>query len=123
MQKSLKTTASYYKGINGEQKTCDYFEQLGYEILAKRYKSSAGEIDLIITKNQCLIFVEVKSRATKNDGLQSISNRQQLRIIASAECFIGDNFAAYQHYDVRFDVITLDAKGKLTHIENAFGQY
>ncbi len=128
MQESLKSTASHYKGIHAELSACDYFAQHGYKIIAKRYRPNLlsegfGEIDLIVTHNQILVFVEVKTRPTINDCLHSISKRQQQRIILSAEYFISDNFSTYQNHDVRFDIIAIDANGAMTHLENAFGDY
>jgi putative endonuclease len=123
MKKSLKSTASYYKGIHGERIASDYFSKQGYEILLQRYQSSAGEVDLVLAKDQILIFVEIKARPTIDDCLNSISKRQQARIMTAAECFLSDNFATYQHYDLRFDVIAVDQNENITHFENAFGQY
>ncbi len=149
--KSLKSSAAYHKGIQSERIAADYFTQQNYEIIANRYKSPCGEIDLIIVENPsfqnivlqnsppqsplskkqlqqdlqssnnpCIIFVEVKARATIDDCLYSISKRQQRRIIAAGECFLADNFAIYQHHDVRFDVIAINSAGELAHIKNAY---
>ena len=49
-------------GSLGEQAACDELVRRGYAILATRYRSRFGEIDIIATKGGVMGFVEVKSR-------------------------------------------------------------
>ena len=100
---SLKSKA-YNFGLDAENITVEYFKSLGFEVLARRYKTKYGEIDLIVQKNQSIIFVEVKAR-NKNLAVENlISKRQVLRIYSSAEFFLSE-FSKYQSYECRIDLI------------------
>lgn len=111
---------AYYKGLHAETFANDFLLSHNYHILAQRYKSIGGEIDIIALKQNYLVFVEVKTRNTIDNCLLSISKRQQLRIINSANCFIADNFNIYKNFDMRFDVIAIDKHNKIEHLKNVF---
>lgn len=96
----------------------------GYRIDADRYKTNAGEIDIVAIKPGVVVFVEVKARKTIAGGLESISKHQQQRIIAAADIWLASNssekFKPSQDFAVRFDVIIV-APGHLPHhIMDAF---
>ena len=76
----------------------------GFRILARRYRSPAGEIDLIARRFSLLVFAEVKARRNNADAAWSISRRQQQRISRAAEHFLATN-PVYQNHDARFDAI------------------
>ena len=59
----------------------------GYSILETRYKSPVGEVDLIAKKGKTLVFIEVKARKNHEDGLYSITPRQQQRIARAASLY------------------------------------
>ncbi len=91
--------AAWQRGRNAERIAAWFLRVRGYRILAERYKTPSGEIDLIATRiaspfatqARNLVFVEVKARATAQDGLEAISPRQQQRIRAAAETFLARN--------------------------------
>lgn len=90
----------------------------GYKILAKRFSSSAGEIDLIVQKGEWVAFVEVKTRKDTQTALESITPKQRHRIENAAQLWLQQN--ASQNFAVRFDVITV-AHGKLpAHMMDAW---
>jgi putative endonuclease len=60
----------------------------GYGIVAKRYRTAVGEIDLIAERGSTIIFIEVKARQNISDGLASITYRQQQRIICDSQWFL-----------------------------------
>lgn len=98
---------AWQRGRNAERFAAWFLRAKGYRILAERYKTPSGEIDLIATRlaspfakpfakpianrGRHLVFVEVKARATLQDGLEAISLRQQQRIRAAAETFLARN--------------------------------
>ncbi len=49
-------------GKSGEKLAADFLEQSGYKIMFRNYWCRVGEIDLIAQKNDCVHFVEVKTR-------------------------------------------------------------
>lgn len=112
----------YDLGKEGEDMACEYLISLGYTILARNWRAYKNEIDIIALKNNCLIFIEVKTRTTDLWGNPEdfISEAQQQRIIEAAEIYIED---IKEEYDCRFDVIAIIKNKKQTqleHFEDAF---
>jgi putative endonuclease len=58
-------------GNKGEDLACDYLEKLGYKILDRNYRIRGGEIDIIATDKNILVFIEVKTRYSRDFGLPS----------------------------------------------------
>ncbi|MEP1034037.1 YraN family protein [Ekhidna sp.] len=108
------------KGIEGEAIAKRYYEKLGYEILESGYRFGRAEIDLIVLeKEQLLIFIEVKNRSRTDYGDPEtfVSESQQSRIKEAAEDYI---FGINWNKDIRFDIVCVDAKGKIEIFEDAF---
>lgn len=116
----MKVPTSYQRGLLSEEKAARLLEDKGYRVLHKRFKTLVGEIDLIAQKAEHLIFIEVKFRQRMNEALETLSLRQQHRILAAAESFLAENphLAAQS---LRFDVIALTPTAQ-QHIEGAFWQ-
>jgi putative endonuclease len=111
--------AAFGLGLSAENRAAAWLIAHGYRILARRWKSPLGEIDIIAARRYTLIFVEVKARATLDDAAEAVTERQKQRIAAAAEIWLADNpMPAIR--DMRFDAI-LVAPGKLPrHIPAAF---
>ena len=116
---SAERVAAFGFGISAESRDAAWLIAHGYRILARRWKSPLGEIDIIAARRHTLIFVEVKARATLDDAAFAVTDRQKQRIAAAAEIWLGKNpMPAIR--DMRFDAI-LVAPGKLPrHIPAAF---
>jgi putative endonuclease len=106
-------------GISAESRAAAWLIAHGYRILARRWKSPLGEIDIIAARRHTLIFVEVKARASLDDATLAVTERQKQRIAAAAEIWLASNPMPTIR-DMRFDAI-LVAPGKLPrHIPAAF---
>jgi putative endonuclease len=116
---SPERLAAFGLGISAESRAAAWLIAHGYRILARRWKSPLGEIDIIAARRHTLIFVEVKARATLDDAAEAVTQRQKQRIAAAAEIWLASNpMPAIR--DMRFDAI-LVAPGKLPrHIPAAF---
>jgi len=91
----------------------------GFRILARRWRSPVGEIDIIARRRTLLVFVEVKARERFDDAAWSVTDRQRLRIAAAAEAWLA-RYADSRIRDIRFDAI-LVAPGRIPrHITSAF---
>ena len=91
----------------------------GYRILAERYKTPYGEIDLVIKRGPVVAFVEVKSHKTRSSAIQAITHKQQQRIANAAQIWLQEN-GLDQRLDYRFDALII-AKGKAPkHITDAW---
>jgi putative endonuclease len=111
--------AAFGLGISAESRAAAYLIAKGYRILARRWKSPLGEIDIIARRRQLLVFVEVKARASLDRAAESVLPRQRERIAAAAEAWLA-TYPDPKITDMRFDAI-LVAPGKLPrHIPAAF---
>jgi putative endonuclease len=116
---SPERQAAFGLGISAESRAAVWLIAHGYRILARRWKSPLGEIDIIAARRHTLIFVEVKARATLDRAAESVTERQKQRIAAAAEIWLAANPVPAIR-DIRFDAI-LVAPGRLPrHIPAAF---
>ena len=109
-------------GDKGETIAKDYLIEKNYLILEKNWRHLKAEIDLIAQKEDCIVFVEVKTRSSINFGSPEsfVSEKQQKRIILAANEYLQKNDI---QSEARFDIIsiTIDSKkGTIKHIEDAF---
>jgi putative endonuclease len=96
-----------------------YLRLKGYRLLAHRYKSHAGEIDLIMRKGETTAFIEVKARATIDAAIASVTAYQSRRISAAARGFLSHDGKAHKQF-CRFDIVAISPYHWPMHIENAF---
>jgi putative endonuclease len=110
---------AFRTGISAESRAAALLIAKGFRILARRWKSPVGEIDIVARRRSLLIFVEVKARAVLDDAAWSVTERQRARIAAAAEVWLaahGDD----RIRDIRFDAM-LVAPGRIPqHIPAAF---
>jgi len=106
-------------GLSAESRAAAFLVAKGFRILARRWRSPAGEIDIIARRRKLLVFVEVKARETLDGAAESVTPQQKRRICAAAEAWLAahpDNNVQ----DMRFDAV-LVAPGSLPrHIPGAF---
>ena len=106
-------------GISAESRASMLLIAKGFRILARRWRSPVGEIDIIARRRSLLVFVEVKARASLDDAAWSVTDRQRVRIIAAAQAWLARN-ADDRIRDIRFDAV-LVAPGHIPrHIPAAF---
>jgi putative endonuclease len=91
----------------------------GWSILARRLRTSAGEIDMVAEKEGLLAIVEVKARPRLADAAASVSDRQQARLVSATEIVLADN-PEWGINGVRFDLLVVDASGVVRRIIDAF---
>jgi len=111
---------SYQKGIWSEKFAKAYFMSKGYFVLAERYKTPYGEIDLILKRGKKIIFLEVKMRQTIENALESIHKRNQMRVLDAAKLYLAQN-PIYNDYELSFDALALAPYSWPRHISNAWG--
>lgn len=111
--------AAFRTGISAESRAAALLVAKGFRILARRWKSPVGEIDIVARRRSLLIFVEVKARNTLDDAAESVTPRQRQRIAAAAEAWLA-TYPDASLRDIRFDAV-LVAPGKMPrHIAGAF---
>jgi putative endonuclease len=112
---------SYRSGLIAESIAAIFLVCKGYRILARRYKTPVGEVDLVARRGKTIVFVEVKARANPTAALESITPRMKNRIARAALHFIASN-PRYAPFGMRFDVIALTPPFRLRHLDNAWQQ-
>ncbi|SFH50573.1 putative endonuclease [Tindallia magadiensis] len=114
-------------GRKGEAKAKQYLLEKGYSVLSENFRAKIGEVDIVITDRDSIIFVEVKSRRTEKYGLprEAVTPYKQSKIRRVALLYIKKY--KLEKRKVRFDVIEIyvdedldDKFWKVTHIINAF---
>ena len=116
-------------GNKGEALVARFLEQRGYKILARNYRTRLGEVDLIASKEEFLLFIEVKTRRVAYFPIsQVVTKSKQRKIIKAAKQFLLEN--RVQDKVCRFDVATVLYEGDndyprevaphVDYIENAF---
>ncbi|MEM6375258.1 MAG: YraN family protein [Pseudomonadota bacterium] len=112
---------SHFRGISAEHIVARYYEDRGAQILERRFRGTAGEIDLIVCQSEVVIFCEVKASKDKFRAAASLSKHQQRRLCQTAEEFLG-TLPDGQLTEMRFDLAVVDAQGMPEILQNAFGQ-
>ena len=110
---------SYHAGYVAEAAVADLYVRAGNPIAARRWRGSAGEIDLVARDGTGLIFIEVKQSRSHARAAERVSRRQMDRIYASASEFLAGEPGG-QNTDVRFDVALVDGVGRVEILQNAF---
>ena len=110
------------KGKEGETLAADFLKEKGFEIIARNYRHKRSEIDLIVKKNNWLIFVEVKMRSSDAYGYPEdfVDYKKAKNIIDGAEEY---TYQLNWQGNVRYDIVSIrDQHGKkeIVHIEDAF---
>ena len=111
-------------GKLGENLACAALTQRGYAIIARRYRTRLGEIDIIARDGDTTVFVEVKSRAGDEfgGGAAAVTAWKQRKVALMAMDYLVRN--RLEDTPCRFDVVTVDvANGKEPQVEiytNAF---
>jgi putative endonuclease len=124
LKKSKETTK--VKGDRGEDTAASFLEDAGYTIIARRWRTRQGEIDIIAVKGDVLVFAEVKTLpgGCFDTLAHELNTRKQKRIIETAKRFLG-KYRQYNECFIRFDVLIVDMPGleAVSHIENAFSEF
>jgi len=116
--------ATICKGKSGEKIAAKYLKKKGYHIVHKNFKTNIGEIDLVVTDDKYLVFVEVKARSNTNFSyaMESVSYHKRTKINQVAAQYI-KKFMLFG-VNIRFDVVEVYFEtGEVNHIKNAFDSY
>ncbi len=98
-------------GKFGEDLAVAELERRGYAVLARRYRTRYGEIDIVASHDGTIVFVEVKARATAEFGsaAEAVTARKQRRLSAMAVDYMARN--RLTNCACRFDVVAIDGVG------------
>lgn len=112
-------------GQAGERHARAVLEAQGYTHIASNWHCRAGELDIVMTQGEYLVFIEVKTRRGERAGRaeEAITPAKARRLLAAAEWFVGEH-PDFQEHIWRCDLmaITIDEQTGIAthrHIENA----
>ena len=111
-------------GHQGEELVLNKLLKDGVKLVTKNYRKRFGEIDLIVSKENLLVFVEVKLRRSNYFDLSEIVTlTKQKRIIKAAKDYISRNINFSENKILRFDVALVQKtinNFDIHYIPNAF---
>lgn len=116
---------SYSRGVWAEEEAVKRLRKGGYKILAQRYKTRYGEVDIIARKGDMLVFVEVKLRARAEDSLYAITPKNRRRVEQAALYYMAEHAEETDGLGMRFDVMAFAGDPKSggiwsEHLDNAW---
>ena len=106
-------------GKQAETRAVAELERRGYAVVARRYRTRHGEIDIVARDGETIVFVEVKAKDTAEFGtaVEAVGARKQQRIISMAVDYLARNRLTAK--PCRFDVVAIDGS-VLTYYRGAF---
>jgi putative endonuclease len=118
---ALRGRVRRYRGRRGigqawEELAAGRLERAGYTIVARNFRTKAGEIDLVARDGRTLCFVEVKGRRSLAYGAaaEAVDREKQRRIWNAAQLYLERE---HVRPVCRFDVVTIDASGRTPKVE------
>lgn len=110
-------------GKIGEAMAVDRLKAMKYRIVERNFRCLLGEVDIIAREKESLVFVEVKTRATKDFGgpAAAVNERKQRQLSRVALMYL--NQKKVRDVPARFDVVAVDLSGpkpRIEVIQNAF---
>jgi len=115
-------TEKIKRGAEGEQLAAALLEEKGYQVLERNYRYRRSEIDLIVCRENWLVFVEVKTRSSAAFGFpeEFVVGNQKKKILEGADYY---QYITEWKGNVRYDIVAVSVEQgepQLLHIEDAF---
>ena len=98
--------AAHDRGLAAERLCALRLRFAGWRILARRYATPAGEIDIVARRGRLIAFVEVKHRSNRRGVLETITAHQRRRIENAASIFLS-RYPNWRKLSLRFDVMVV----------------
>jgi len=106
-------------GRLGETLAADYLKKQDYYIVETNYNCTTGEIDIIAQQDDCLVFIEVRTKTGSEFGSpeESITDTKKKRMIDSAYTYLGEKDKLQSNWRIDFIAVELDHNYKPSRIE------
>jgi putative endonuclease len=110
-------------GSTGESLAADLYRKLGFRIVDRNWRCPSGELDLVVTSGDLLVFCEVKTRRTDFFGspAEAVGHHKQARLRRLAAAWMNERRPGA--VNVRFDVVSVvmgESQPQITHLPDAF---
>ena len=119
MAKRLTRQEAERRGHRGEWLAAWYLRLKGYRILAKRFKTSRGQVDIIARRKDLIVMVEVKARPTVLEAMDAVTATAQRRIEAAGDIWLARQ-KDFARLSVRYDLIAILPRKWPVHVERLF---
>lgn len=110
---------AYRRGHRGEWLAALALMVKGFRIVARRYRTPVGEIDLIARRRDLVVIVEVKVRPTLLSAMEAISQQSEHRIESAADLWLSRQ-RDHGRLSLRFDMVAVLPRRWPVHVENVF---
>ncbi|ESW61868.1 MAG: hypothetical protein Q27BPR15_04030 [Rhodobacter sp. CACIA14H1] len=117
-ERSLRGLRSHHAGLAAEDRVAQAYDRGGMSVCARRWRGSAGEIDIVARDGARVIFIEVKQSRTHDEAASHLTPWQMSRIRTAASEFLAGEPRG-QLTEVRIDVALVDGYGRVEILENA----
>lgn len=96
-------------GAWGETQAAAYLEKHGLQILARNYRTSKGELDIIARDGDALVFIEVKTRKNLDFGYpeEAVTPTKIGHLLEAAESYL---LGHLEEQSWRLDVIAIEGR-------------
>jgi len=118
---------NFIKGRNGENEARIFLEKLGLKFVEANYKNKIGEIDLVMTDGDWLVFVEVKLKTGRLTGNPEdmIDSRKLYQIRRTAESHVVENSLNIYKQKFRIDAVRIvknndNSIERINHYKNLY---
>jgi putative endonuclease len=111
-------------GIQGEGVAARYLETQGYKVLARKYRSRFGEMDIIALCDDIFVFVEVKTKGDDTYGRpdEMVGHTKKTKLIRLAQSYLKDQLINSEDTKYQIDVISViinpGQKPRIRHFQN-----
>jgi putative endonuclease len=116
---SPERVAAFRTGLSAETRAAAFLMAKGYRILARRFRTPYGEIDIVAKKRGLVAFIEVKARGKLDDAAYAVTPRQQQRIIDAANAWLMTH-PEHADLELRFDALLIAPRSLPRHLIAAF---
>ncbi len=111
--------AAHRRGLAAERLCALRLRLCGWRILARRYATAAGELDIVARRGRLIAFIEVKHRGERSGALETITARQRQRIENAASIFLSRH-PNWRKLSLRFDVMVVIPWRWPSHLPDAW---
>ena len=116
---SPERARAFRTGLSAESRAAAFLLAKGYRIIARRFRTPHGEIDIVARRRNTIAFVEVKARESLDDAAYAVTPRQQARIIDAAQAWLVAH-PEHADFELRFDVVLIAPRHLPRHLLAAF---
>ncbi len=112
---------SNHIGAEAEAAACAFLEARGLRLRTKNHSCHSGELDLVMSEGETIVFVEVRKRkhTQYGNGIESVQPDKQARLMKAATHYLIEK-ELYDRVYCRFDIISINQAGYITWIKDAF---